>query len=79
MTCRVWIEELLDQISPLAQQHNLLSQLRPIDDLLRNGNQAMRWIHAVETGTSISALLQQGSLTMSDQEQRSTPMSGALG
>ena len=79
VTCRAWIEELLDQISPLAQQHNLLSQLRPMDDLLRNGNQAMRWIHAVETGTSISALLQQGSLTMSDQEQRSTPMSGALG
>ena len=79
VTCRAWIKELLDQISPLAQQHNLLSQLRPIDDLLRNGNQAMRWIHAVETGTSISALLQQGSLTMSDQEQRSTPMSGALG
>ena len=79
VTCRAWIEELLDQISPLAQQHNLLSQLRPIDDLLRNGNQAMRWIHAVETGTNISALLQQGSLTMSDQEQRSTPMSGALG
>ena len=79
VTCRAWLEELLDQISPLAQQHNLLSQLRPIDDLLRNGNQAMRWIHAVEAGTSISALLQQGSLTMSDQEQRSTPMSGALG
>ena len=79
VTCRAWLEELLDQISPLAQQHNLLSQLRPIDDLLRNGNQAMRWIKAVETGTSISALLQQGSLTMSDQEQRSTPMSGALG
>ena len=79
VTCRAWIKELLDQISPLAQQHNLLSQLRPIEDLLRNGNQAMRWIHAVETGTSISALLQQGSLTMSDQEQRSTPMSGALG
>ena len=79
VTCRAWIEELLDQISPLAQQHNLLSQLRPMDDLLRNGNQAMRWIHAVETGTSIRALLQQGSLTMSDQEQRSTPMSGALG
>ena len=79
VTCRAWIEELLDQISPLAQQHNLLSQLHPMDDLLRNGNQAMRWINAVETGTSISALLQQGSLTMSDQEQRSTPMSGALG
>ena len=79
VTCRAWIEELLDQISPLAQQHNLLSQLRPMDDLLGNGNQAMRWINAVETGTSISALLQQGSLTMSDQEQRSTPMSGALG
>ena len=79
VTCRAWIEELLDQISPLAQQHNLLSQLRPMDDLLRNGNQAMRWIHAVEAGASISALLQQGSLTMSDQEQRSTPISGALG
>ena len=79
VTCRAWLEELLDQISPLAQQHNLLSQLRPMDDLLLNGNQAMRWIHAVETGTSIRALLQQGSLTMSDQEQRSTPMSGALG
>ena len=79
MTCRAWIEELLDQTTPLAQQHNLLSQLRPMDDLLRNGNQAMRWIHAVETGTSISALLQQGSLAMGHQEQRTTPMSGALG
>ena len=79
MTCRTWIKELLDQVSPLAQQHNLLSQLRPIDKLLSDGNQAMRWISAVETGKSISALLQQGSLTMSHQEQRTTPMSGALG
>lgn len=79
LTCRTWIKELLDQVSPLAQQHNLLSQLRPIDKLLSDGNQAMRWISAIETGKSISALLQQGSLTMSHQEQRTTPMSGALG
>ena len=79
VTCRTWIKELLDQVSPLAQQHNLLSQFRPIDKLLSDGNQAMRWISAVETGKSISALLQQGSLTMSHQEQRTTPMSGALG
>ena len=39
----------------------------------------MRWISAVETGKSINALLQQGSLTMSHQEQRTPPMSGALG
>ena len=79
VTCRTWIKELLDQVSPLAQQHNLLSQLRPIDKLLSDANQAIRRISAIETGKSISALLQQGSLTMSHQEQRTTPMSGALG
>ena len=79
VTCRDWIQELLDQITPLAERHNLISQLRPLDELLRNGNQAIRWLKAVEAGTSISSLLQQGSLAMSHQEQRTTPVSSALG
>ena len=77
--CRSWIGELLDQVTPLARQHNLQTQLRPLGNLLENGNQAMRWLRAFEAGTSISALLQQGSLTMSQQESRTTPVKGALG
>ena len=77
--CRRWIEELLDQISPLAQQHNLQNQLRPLVHLLENGNQAMRWLKAVEAGTSISDLLKQGGQVMSRQESRTTPLKGALG
>ena len=79
VTCRDWIHELLDLITPLAERHNLISQLRPLDALLRNGNQAIRWLKAVEAGTSISSLLQQGSLAMSHQEQRTTPVRSALG
>ena len=79
VTCRDWIQELLDQINPMAERHSLVSQLHPLDDLLRNGNQAIRWLKAVEAGTSISDLLQQGSLAMSHQEQRTTPVSSALG
>ena len=79
VTCRDWIHELLDLITPLAERHNLISQLRPLDALLRNGNQAIRWLKAVEAGTSISSLLQQGSLAMSHQEQRTKPVRSALG
>ena len=77
--CRRWIEELLDQISPLAQEHNLQNQLRPLVHLLENGNQAMRWLNAVEAGTSISDLLKRGGEAMSLQEARTTPLKGSLG
>ena len=79
VACREWIQEWLDQISPLAQQHNLQNQLRPLVDLLESGNQAMRWLKAVEAGTSISDLLKRGGQAMSRQESRTTPLKGALG
>ena len=80
IACRDWIRELLDQISPLAQQHNLEGQLRPLEHLLEHGNQAMRWLKAMESGSSISALLQQGGGVMSLQEQHgTTSLRGALG
>ena len=78
--CRSWIQDLLDQVAPLARQHNLQSRLSPLNRLLKDGNQAMRWIRDHRAGTSISALLKQGGSVMQDQEQRTaTSLKGALG
>ena len=79
VTCRAWIAEVLEQLSPRAEALGLSARLRPLARLLESGNQAMRWTAAIEHGCSIGDLLQQGSYAMKDQEEPVAPLSGTLG
>ena len=74
--CRSWIAELIETLTPTAEQNGLIAQLRPLQSILTGGNQAMRWIRAAESGREISDLLHQSGLEMVTQELQPTSPSG---
>tara|TARA_B100000579_G_scaffold179808_1_gene146526 strand:- start:131 stop:520 length:390 start_codon:yes stop_codon:yes gene_type:complete len=66
--CRDWIKELLLDVTPLAQELNMLDLLQPIESVLNNGNQSMKWLDSYSKGVSIKSLLQQGISEMEREE-----------
>ena len=77
--CRSWIQDLIDSVTPLANELGLHQRLQPLKDLLSKGNQAMRWRDAHARGSSIAELLRAGSRAMEQQEQVLHEPSPALG
>ena len=77
--CRRWIQDLIENITPLAEELGLHERLRPLEGLLAGGNQAMRWRDAHARGSSIAELLRAGSRAMEQQEQVLHEPSPALG
>ena len=55
--CNEWIQNLLDEITFIAKQFNMDSQLDPIRLVLQNGNQSMRWIKSYEEGNSVEEIM----------------------
>ncbi len=66
--CRTWIEELLDEVRPLAMELGLLERLAPLQDVLIKGNQAMHWLKAFSSGMPVSEILQEGIVCMNAEE-----------
>jgi len=77
--CRRWIQDLIESITPLAEELGLHERLLPLQRLLSGGNQAMRWRDAHARGSSIAELLRAGSRAMEQQEQVLHEPSTALG
>ena len=67
--CRDWIKEILLDVTPLAKELDMLELIQPIESVLINGNQSMRWLDSYSKGVSIQSLLQQGINEM-EQEER---------
>ena len=68
ITCREWINELLLDVTPLAKELDMFQLLQPIESVLTNGNQSMRWLDSYFKGVSIQSLLQQGIDEMKREE-----------
>ena len=66
--CRDWIKELILDVTPLAKELDMLELLQPIESVLSNGNQSMRWLDSYSKGVSIQTLLQQGIGEMEREE-----------
>ena len=54
---RDWIAATLSELMPLARQLGLEGRLTPITTVLREGNQAMRWLARHGAGHSIAAIM----------------------
>jgi len=67
--CRDWIKELLLDVTPLAKELDMFALLQPIESVLTNGNQSMKWLNSYSKGVSIQSLLQKG---ISEMEQEET-------
>lgn len=79
LSCRQWIAELCTAVHPLATELGLQHQLLPIHSVLEQGNQAMRWLAAIENGASITEVIQEGIAAMVSQEADATEQTGVLG
>ena len=81
---RDWLAAELEQLAPLAAQLGLSGWLEPLHRLLREGNQAMRWLAAHRAGTPVAALVAQAAQALEQREVQltaglATDQSGVLG
>ncbi|KGG14657.1 MULTISPECIES: glutamate--cysteine ligase [unclassified Prochlorococcus] len=71
ISCREWIAQIVDEIKPLAEDMDLLSVLLPIQGLLENGNQSMKWLKSFEGGTPLPLLIKDSIHQMKAEEDNS--------
>jgi len=77
--CKDWIRQLLDAVSPLALELGLMEHLTPIESVLETGNQAMRWLEAIQMGASVRDVMRAGIAAMAAEELSTSSDRGVLG
>ncbi|WP_413324449.1 glutamate--cysteine ligase [Synechococcus sp. MIT S9503] len=80
-SCRVWLEDLIDSLTPLAEELGLKQKLGPLGAVLTDGNQAMRWLEDIHSGESIESVIGESIEAMRNEEMRGvrTPAERTLG
>ncbi|MEB3330866.1 MAG: glutamate--cysteine ligase [Synechococcaceae cyanobacterium] len=68
-TARDWIRDQLESLAPLAMEEGLSTVLAPLEAVLNEGNQAMRWLKRHACGDSIAAILSDEAEAMVQQEE----------
>ncbi len=68
LRCRAWLEQALIELAPLAERWGLTAVLAPLHDVLRHGNQAMRWLEQHQSGQPIAAIVSAEAQRMAEQE-----------
>jgi predicted glutamate--cysteine ligase len=64
LLARDWVEELYTEVWPTAKKHGFSCFLPPVLNILRDGNEAQRWLKLVENGWSVRSVMQQAGLSM---------------
>ena len=68
VSARDWLRRELAALAPLARELGLEPVLAPLENVLDQGNQAMRWLAGQRAGLSIGAMLSQDIQAMAEQE-----------
>nr|WP_320676060.1 glutamate--cysteine ligase [Prochlorococcus sp. MIT 1300] len=68
IVCREWLDQILEEVTPLAVEMGLSDQLKPLYSVITHGNQAMQWLEAYSTGQSVEAVLQKSIVAMQAEE-----------
>ena len=55
--CREWIQNLLSDLSSIAEKFKMKHLLKPIYTVLKDGNQSMKWINQYAKGLSIEQIM----------------------
>ena len=66
---RAWLRRALDELMPLAQQHQLVDVIHPLHAILEQGNQAMRWLQRHQQGEPIAAIVASDAAVLAQREQ----------
>ncbi len=56
--CKTWIENLLSELTTSAKIYNMSTFLEPINKVLAEGNQSMKWIRKYQRGLSVENIMQ---------------------
>lgn len=59
---RQWVQQLYDEVWPIAKANGIGCFLSPVKKILREGNEAQRWLRQHESGQSVSEVVQ-GAIT----------------
>ena len=60
ISCRDWVQEILENVLPLAKTLGISTFLSPIYSVLEEGNQAMQWLQSHSQGCPVKTLIQEG-------------------
>ena len=67
--CRDWLKDMINAVMPLAHELDIAACLLPLESVLAEGNQAMRWLTGIENGRSLEEEFRNGILEMAQEEQ----------
>lgn len=65
---RDWIEELYQEVWPTAKKHGFSCFLTPLKKILREGNEAQRWLNLIEQGLDVRSVVVQSIQSTLEQE-----------
>jgi predicted glutamate--cysteine ligase len=69
LKARDWIEELYEQVFPIAKQHGFSCFLSPLQTILREGNLAQQWLQQSQRGWTVREILTAGIRQVEQQEK----------
>ena len=69
ITARDWIEEIYQEVYPLAKKQGFSCFLSPLKRILRSGNIAQQWLEETRKGADIATIIQQESENIAQQER----------
>ncbi|MBM5799399.1 MAG: glutamate--cysteine ligase [Cyanobacteria bacterium K_DeepCast_35m_m2_023] len=69
ISARDWLHQLLEAVAPLANELGLSAVLSPVQGLLEEGCQAMRWLRRHSAGESIAAIVASDAAALADREE----------
>lgn len=68
LLAREWIEELYQEVWPIAKKQGFSCFLLPLKKILREGNEAQRWLQLYEKSADSRSVIIQAAQGMADQE-----------
>ena len=69
IVARDWIEEIYEQVYPIAKKQGFSCFLSPLKKILRSGNTAQQWLELHRQGMSPTEIIQQDIQNIAKQEQ----------
>ena len=75
ITAKDWIEEIYEQVLPLARQRGFSCFLSPLKKILRQGNEAQKWLKQSEEGVDVRSIM---TSAITDMEQQELELSDKL-
>lgn len=69
LSARQWISEIYEQVYPFAKENGFNCFLSPLQKILRDGNEAQKWLQLHKVGFDTRCVLTQAIATLRDREQ----------